>query len=156
MASWLNLKSLFGWISTIKCSNYHSCRSHIFGHVFEFVFDNGITHLLHKKSLFCSGHRLSEGFSFSEDTVFLAPDASIPWPRVFETGLPFRPHTRRRKGGRQPNFDATDQVFVRVPCEVARQGGYSPPLPPRFCITMAFCCITQSSQVQQVHMHVRL
>jgi hypothetical protein len=36
-------------------------------------------------------------------------------PIISQTGLPFRPHTRRRKGGRQFVVDATDQVFVRAP-----------------------------------------
>jgi hypothetical protein len=83
MTSWLYLQSPFRCSSTIRCSNLQSCRSHLFGRVSKatvllfcysniphllLIYYSFITHLLLILSLICSGHRLSEGFSFSEDT----------------------------------------------------------------------------------------
>jgi hypothetical protein len=50
--------------------------------------------------------------------------------KFLKTGLPFRPHTRRRKGVGSPILDAADQVLVRVPCENCKAGGLLAPLAP--------------------------
>ena len=89
-----------------------------------------------------------DAFSNSFSTTVLHILLHIYYTKITQTGLPFRPHTRRRKGVGSSLSMPQIKCLSEHP-EVARQGGYSPPSPPRFYLPIVFRCVKQSSQANK-------